>query len=140
MQDWVNEISNKVLQWDFRGAMSRVNDEPRSAVRTSRRGPPHHPKRFSGNHHTAVMKIPTLEFWLTLENFAELCGCRQPDFLKNRSLLRLFQPAFYGGGNVLCSGLFVSRLSHEIALFHCLRAILRFSLGQIFIVMGFFFK
>lgn len=49
-------------------------------------------------------------------------------FFKEPSLLRLFQSAFYGGGNVLRFGLFAGRLSHEIALFHCLRAILRFSL------------
>lgn len=93
----------------------------------------YHLRRFTGPHNTAVMKIPTSEFRLTLEIFAELCGCRQPDFLKNPSLLRLFQSAFYRGGNVLRFGLFVGRLSHEIALFHCLRAILRFSLEQHFL-------
>lgn len=37
-------------------------------------------------------------------------------------------------------GLFAGRLSHEIALFHCLRAILRFSLElHFFIVMYLFF-
>lgn len=75
------------------------------------------------------MKIPTLESHLTLESSAELCGCRcRRIFRRAQTLLRLFQFAFYGGGNVLRFGLFVGRLSHEIALFHCLRAILMFSL------------
>lgn len=43
-----------------------------------------HLVRFSGcRRRTPVMKIPTLEFLLTLEIFAELCGCRRVDFFKN---------------------------------------------------------
>lgn len=35
-------------------------------------------------------------------------------------------------------GLFAGRLSHEIALFHCLRAILRFSLELHFFIVMYF--
>lgn len=44
------------------------------------------------------------------------------EYFKEGSLLTyIFQFAFYGGGNVLCSGLFAGLFSHEIALFHCLQ-------------------
>lgn len=66
------------------------------------------------------MKIPTQEFLLALEIFAEFCGCqshrRGENFLKNCSLLHLFQYAYYEERNVLWV---ISNRSH-VLLFHLL--------------------
>lgn len=69
------------------GPCSRIAGSPESRYRDRRQNAPRdiNSVSFTWNASTApdaaqVMKIPTLEFRLTLEILPELCGCRCPDF------------------------------------------------------------
>lgn len=74
-----------------------------------------HLQRFNDRRrHTPVMKIPTLEFRLTLEIFAELCGCRRADFLKNGVCYVYFSLRFMEAG--MCSALVYLRAAFLMKL------------------------
>lgn len=68
-------VPNKVGGGRISTALDRDQNAPRDINSASSRGTPDGRRR-----HAPVMKIPTLEFRLTLEIFAELCGCRRVDF------------------------------------------------------------